>query len=178
MDLLEAIATRRSVRRYRPDPVEEEKIRAVFESARAAPSWANTQCVRYTLVTDPELKAALIDTFSERNPARKGAAVAPCLVVVSALTDRAGFKHGEPVTDKGGYWYMFDAALGVQNLTLAAHALGLGTVHVGWFDAGEAARLLDLPDDEVMVELLPLGYPDHEPRTPPRLPLEELVRRR
>ena len=176
MDVLEAIRTRRSVRQYQARPVDAETLRAVLEAARWAPSWANTQCTRYTVVQDPALKAALIDTFSEKNPARRGAADAPVMVAVSARKGLAGYYHGGPVTDQGDAWTMFDVALAIQNLTLAAHALGLGTVQVGYFDMAKAARLLEIPPDEVMVELIPLGWPAHEPAVPARLLMEELVR--
>jgi len=176
MDLMEAIRNRRSVRRYQARPVDTETLETILEAGRWAPSWANTQCTRYTVVTDSVLKAALIDTFSEKNPARRGAAEAPILLAVSARKALAGYKLGQPVTDKGDGWALFDAALAIQNLTLAAHAHGLGSVQVGYFDAAKAAALLSLPDDEVMVELIPMGYPAHEPAAPARLLLEELVR--
>lgn len=176
MDVLEAIRTRRSIRRYEPRPVDRETLEQVLEAGRWAPSWANTQCTRYTVVTDPVLKAALVDTFSERNPARRGALEAPVLLAVSARRHLAGYKLGQAVTDKGDGWTLFDAALAIQNLTLAAHALGLGTVQVGYFDAAKAADLVGLPEDEEMVELIPLGWPAHDPGAPARLLLDELVR--
>jgi len=57
----------------------------------------------------------------------------------------------------------------------AAHALGLGTVHVGRFDAQKAAQILNVPQDVVVVEMTPLGYPAKEAKTPPRKELPELV---
>jgi nitroreductase len=70
---------------------------------------------------------------------------------------------------------MFDTALAMQNLTLAAHAIGLGTVHLGLFDAKEVARILDVPDGAVVVEMTPLGYPDEQPIVPRRKELSEIV---
>jgi len=177
MDLFEAITTRRSVRRFQDRPVGEDLLERVLEAARWAPSWVNFQPTRYTVVTDPELKARLVDTMSPKNPARKGGLQAPVLIAVSARVGLSGFAGGTALTDKGD-WYMFDAALAVQNLTLAAHALGLGTVQVGLFDAPAAAAVLELPEGEVMVELIPLGWPLFQPKVPPRLPLDQLVRRR
>jgi nitroreductase len=178
MDVFEAIRTRRSIRRFQPRPVGEELLGQVLEAARMAPSWANTQCVRYTVVEDPALKETIVTTFSATNPARVGSMEAPLLLVVSAKTGTSGHKKGTPITDKGDGWAMFDAALAIQNLTLAAHALGLGTVQVGYFDAPRVAALVDLPDDEVAVEVIPLGWPDQAPLPTSRRPLEELVRRR
>jgi nitroreductase len=70
---------------------------------------------------------------------------------------------------------MFDVALAMQNLALAAHALGLGTVHVGLVDAKKAAEILRLPAGMVFVEMTPLGYPNEEPKAPARKALEEIV---
>jgi nitroreductase len=60
-------------------------------------------------------------------------------------------------------------------MALAAHALGLGTVNVGIFDAKKAAEILKLPEDYCVVTLMPLGYPDGEAKTPPRKELAETV---
>ena len=63
----------------------------------------------------------------------------------------------------------------MQNLTLAAHSLGLGTVHVGAFNAKKAADILAVPEGFCVVEMTPLGYPDHEAKAPPRKELSEIA---
>jgi len=91
---------------------------------------------------------------------------------------RSGYTHDEPgqrATDKGDYWYMYDVALAMQNLTLAAHSLGLGTVHVGSFDAKRVAELLGVPAGFVVVAMTPLGYPEREGPPRPRKELSEIV---
>ena len=70
---------------------------------------------------------------------------------------------------------MCDVAIAMQNLVLAAHSLGLGTVHNGLFDAKKAADILEVPDGFCVVELTPLGYPDQEPKVRPRQELSEIV---
>jgi nitroreductase len=70
---------------------------------------------------------------------------------------------------------MFDVALAMQNLTLAAHSLGLGTVHIGAFDARQAASILEVPPGFCIVEMTPLGYPDQEAKDRPRKELSEIV---
>ena len=70
---------------------------------------------------------------------------------------------------------MFDVALAMQNLVLAAHSIGLGTVHVGAFDAQEAAKLLGVPSGIVVVEMTPVGIPQKEGSPPPRKELSQLV---
>ncbi len=70
---------------------------------------------------------------------------------------------------------MFDLGRAMQNVTLAAHALGLGTVHVGAFDTDEVKRILGVPDNVTIVELMPLGWPDETPPVWPRKEISEFV---
>ena len=174
MELLDAIKTRRSIRRYKADPVDDKTLEAVLEAARWAPSWANTQCCRLVVVRDNDVKAKLADALSANNPATEAVRSAPLVVVACAKLGRAGCYRGEPSTNKGD-WFMFDVGLAMENLVLAAHALGLGTVHIGAFDAPKAEEVLGVPDGYCVVEMTPLGYPDQEAKAPPRKELSEIV---
>lgn len=176
MELMEAIRTRRSVRKYTPDSVSDADVETVLDAARWAPSWANTQCVRWIVVRDAEARAALAGTLSSTNPANDAIRTVPVVFVACAETGRAGFKRGEPVTDKGD-WYMYDAASAAHSLTLAAHALGLGTVHVGFFDTQKAQQIVGVPDNVRVVELIPMGHPAEQPHGPGRKELSEIVYR-
>lgn len=69
MDVIEAIKTSRSIRKYKPDPVEEEKLQAVLEAARWNTSWANTQCWEFIVVKNPETKKRLAETLTSWNRA-------------------------------------------------------------------------------------------------------------
>lgn len=174
MDVMQAIRERRSVRHYRPDPVRAEDLQAVLEAARLAPSWANTQCWRFVVVRNLETRAALAAALNPGNPATAAITEAPVVIAACAETGRSGYKRGETTTDKGD-WFMFDVGIAMQNLALAAHSLGLGTVHVGLVDAGKAAGILGLPPGIVFVEMTPLGYPREQPRVIPRKDLSEIV---
>jgi len=174
MEVLEAIKTRRSIRHYKPDAISEEKLNTVLEAARWAPSWKNSQCWRFVIVKDKEKKARLAETLGLGNPAHSAIKESPVIIVAGAEIGKSGFHEGKLITDKGD-WYMFDVALAMQNLTLAAHSLGLGTVHVGRFDAQKAAQILNVPQGVVIVEMTPLGYPAKETKTPPRKELSEFV---
>lgn len=174
MDVIQAIKERRSFRRYKPDPVRQEDLQIVLEAARMAPSWANTQCWKFIVVRDSSTKAKLAGTLNPGNPATAAITEAPIVIAACAETGKAGFKRGEVCTDKGD-WFMFDVGLAMQNLVLAAHSLGLGTVHVGLVDAKKAAEILGLPPGIVFVEMTPLGYPNEQPRAPARKELSEIV---
>jgi nitroreductase len=183
MEVLEAIKTRRSIRRQKPDPIDDETLEKVLEAARWAPSWHNTQCWRFIVVRDSGIKAALAGSLNlmDRdgelvdNPATKAVLQAPVIIVVCAKLGSSGYRHdGTPDTDKGD-WFMFDAALAMQNLVLAAHALGLGTVITGAFDAKKAAEILEVPQGYCVVAMTPLGFPEREGRVTPRKELSEIV---
>ncbi len=175
MEVMQAIKERRSIRKYRPVPISDEAINTVLEAARWAPSWRNSQCWRFIVVRDPGLKEKLAGTLKpESNRGIAAIKDAPVAIVACAHLGESGYYRDEIATDKGD-WFMFDVALAMQNLMLAAHAIGLGTVHIGLFDAGEAARLLDVPDGFVVVEMTPLGYPDEQPAVPKRRELAESI---
>lgn len=176
MELYEAIHGRRSVRKYKPDPVPPEVLGRLLDAAQWAPSWAHTQCCEVVLVTDPQRKAALQASLPGTNPAFKAMVDAPLAVAFCARPGRAGFYRGTAATPRGD-WMMFDAGLAMQNFMLAAHAEGLATVCVGLFDPASAARALGAPEGVEVIALTPLGYPDAEVKVPPRKPRDEFARR-
>lgn len=187
MELFEAINNRRSIRRYTTDPVDDDKVNKILEAGRWAPSWANTQCWRFVVVRDPDIKSRIGQSLMRikrddklvDNPGINAINDVPVLIVVCAETNKSGCKPGEAtskdfVTDKGD-WFMFDTALAVQNMVLAAHGLGLGTVIMGAFDAPMVEEILEIPEGYRVVILLPLGAPAREGKAPPRKELAEIT---
>ena len=176
MDVMEAIRKRKSVRLFQDKPVDDATLNTVLEAASQAPSWSNTQCWRFVVVRDEKTKSALADTANwVNNRGIESSRKAPVLIVACAELNRAGFRDGKANTNKGGYWYMFDVALAMQNMVLAATALGLGTVYLGAFDADKAGAILGLPEGFGVVAMTPLGYPDETPAGRPRKELSEIV---
>ncbi len=174
MELLEAIRTRRSIRRYKSTPVDDKTIDLVLEAARWAPSWKNTQCWRFIAVRDNNIKSQLANITTFNNPSTDAIRNAPVVIVACAELGKSGYSDGQQASDKGD-WYMFDVALAMQNLVLAAHSLGLGTVYNGLFDAKKAATILNVPAGFCVVSLTPLGYPDQEPAPRPRKELAQIA---
>ena len=181
MEVMEAIKTRRSIRKYKTTPVDDKTVELVLEAARWAPSWKNTQCQRFIVVRDNDIKNKLADTLivdpalGDTNPSDSAIREAPVVIVACAELGKSGYMGGKQATDKGDWWYMFDVALAVQNLMLVAHSQGLATVPLGLFDAKRAASILEVPDGFCVVEMTPLGYPDQEPKARPRKELSEIV---
>lgn len=174
MDLLKVIYERRSIRKYKSDNVPEEILMEILNAARFAPSWANTQVCRYIIVKDRDIKERLKETLSPTNPARDAFTQAPIIICQVAQRGISGFRKGEPATNKGD-WYMFDAGIAMEHIVLAAWNFGLGTVHVGSFDAEKAEKILNIPQGFSIVEMTPLGYFDEPPKPTTRKPLEELI---
>lgn len=168
MDIYEAIAARRSIRRYQPDPVEEEKVTRVLDAARLAPSWKNLQCWRFIVVRADAGKAGILSGFDDTNPGKKGITAAPVVIVLCADPQASG-----TMGDKD--YYLVDAGIAMQNLMLAARAEGLGTCWLGEFDENPVKAALGIPATWKIVGMTPLGYPDQDPRPRPRKALEEIL---
>ena len=140
-----------------------------------SPSWANTQTWCFIVVRDDGIKDKLAGTLRSGNPATDAVRNSPITVAFCAEMNRAGCRDGTPVTDKEGYWYMYDSALAMQNLVLMAHSLGIGTVIIGAFDAKKAAEILEVPEGFCVVAMTPLGFPAEEGRPPNRKELSEIT---
>jgi len=190
VEVFDAINTRRSIRNFTDAPVDEATVDKILEAGRWAPSWANMQCWRFVVVRDPKVKAAAAEAMINiqlpdrvvDNPAKKAINTVPVLIAVCAEIGKSGGKPGpnasggefKYVTDKGD-WFMFDTALAVENMCLAIHALGLGTVILGLFDAPAAEKALRVPKGHRVVVLMPVGVPAREGNAPPRKELADLA---
>jgi len=165
MDVFEAIKKRRSVRAYLDKPVEEEKILKILEAARLAPSASNRQEWRFVVVKDKKTRAEL-------KKAAKGQAFvgeAPVVIACCAETDN----H---VMTCGQLCYPIDVAIAIDHMTLSACGLGLGTCWVGAFYEEEVKKILEIPKNIKVVELLCLGYAKEELKQPKeRLSIEEIA---
>ena len=173
-DLMEIIKSRRSIRRYQEKAIPDALLDKLFEAARWAPSWANTQCWHFVVVKDKEIKKKIQEAVSPRNPSSLAIVSAPVLLVVCGQLKRSGYYNDQYPT-KFGDWFMYDLGLATQNLCLTANEAGLGTVIVGLFDHDRVGKIIKLPPEHEVLVLIPLGYPDHEPSPPKRREKQEFV---
>lgn len=178
MEALECIKTRRSIRKFKEEPVAKETVNAIVEAASMAPSWKNTQISRYHIVENKEILQEIAENcvlnfeFNQKTISR-----APQLVVVSMIEKRCGYeKDGSFTTSKEDRWEMFDAGIASQTFCLAAHDLGVGTVILGIFDEDKIAKAISLPEGQKVAALIAMGYPNQECEAPKRKTVEELVR--
>jgi nitroreductase len=173
-DLMNTIQGRRSIRRYQEQDIPDDTLNKLLEAARWAPSWANTQCWNFVVVKDSGIKAKIQQAVSSRNPSSKAIVNAPVLLVVCGQLKRSGY-YNDQFPTKFGDWFMYDLGLATQNLCLAAHDAGLGTVIVGLFDHDKVGEIIKLPSEHEVLVLIPVGYPDHDPSPPKRRELQEFV---
>lgn len=166
MDVFTAIEKRRSIRKYLPKDVEEDKIRKVLEAARLAPSAKNRQEWRFIVVKDKKKREELVQNASPHQPFMLTAPV----IIVAYTTERDYIMRcGVPA-------HYIDIAIALTHIHLQAVEEGLGTCWIGSFDQDKAKEVLGLPKEAEIVQLMALGYPAEDPPQRPRLPLEEIVK--
>ena len=166
MSVMEAIRTRKSVRLFLDQPVEQEKLEQLMEAARLAPSASNRQEWRFVIVREPGTRKLL----SGIGASQAHVYMAPVVIVACADTD-------EHLMQCGQLCYPIDVAVALDHLSLAAVELGLGTCWVGAFDEGKVRQLLGIPAKIRVVALMPLGYPAvAAPVEKDRLQLDNIVK--
>ena len=158
MDVFEAIKTRRSIRKYRPEAIPDEKLGMILEAARLAPSAGNRQPWRFIPVQDADRKKAVAEI------ANKQAFLEDASAIVVAV--------GDP--DVSARWHEKDPMIALEHMVLAATALGYGTCWIGAFDEDAVKHLLKISARMKVVALLPIGVPDEKPGPKPRKPPSEL----
>lgn len=166
MEFADLIAARYSVRAYKSDPVEDEKLQAVLNAARLAPTACNKQPMRFVVIhtvgKQQELKRIYgAEWFTQP----------PIVICVCAIASEAWVRGSDSkVHDQ------IDAAIAMDHLILAAANEGLGTCWICAFDPSAAREVLGLPDGVEPIAFTPLGYPADSPRAKTRKCVEELVR--
>lgn len=168
MDIFQVFRDRRSIRKYKDNLVEAEKIERILDAARLAPSWKNMQCWRFLVLTDAERRARVLEAFPDDNPGKKAITSAPVLIVVCGNPDESEVENGID-------YFVADVAIAFEHLCLAAHALGLGTCWMGWYNEKQIKHTLGIPEEIRIVGITPLGYPDQEPKPRPRKQLSDIA---
>lgn len=165
MDVMKAIETRRSIRRYLDKPVEDEKLKKVLEAGRLAPSARNNQEWKFVVVRDPAKRREMMAATTKGQVfVGQAPIVIACCAVDAERLMSCGQKAG-PI----------DVAIAVDHMTLAAVELGLGTCWVCAFNEAPVKKALKIPNGPRVIALLTLGYPESQPAPTPRKPLDEIV---
>ena len=164
MDTLEAIRTRRSIRRYKAQAIREAELRTIVAAGMSAPSAGNEQPWHFIVIKDRRL----LEAIPRLNPYAAMARDASVAILVCGDLRLERFK---------GFWVQ-DCAAATQNMLLAAHALGLGAVWTGIYPLPDRVegfkKLFNLPEDVIPFALIPLGYPDQAYRSEDRFKPERI----
>ena len=160
MDVLQAIKERRSIRQYSEEVISEDQMRQILEAGRWAPSRGNSQPWKFIVLNDEQIRRELAEVI----PTGKFIAQAPQGIAI--VVDPKISKHPEQ-----------EGAAAIQNILLAAHALGLGACWIsvrGTDWAETAAKVLGIPDEEWLISVVSIGYPAEAPEKP-RKGLDEIT---
>ncbi len=176
MELDKVIEKRQSVRSFDGRPVDVELVRKAIAAAQMAPTWKNSQTGRYYVVMEKEnldrFRAECLHPYNAKNSAEAAA-----LIVTSYVGNISGFrKDGSRDNELGNEWGAYDLGLQNANLLLKATELGLSTLVMGLRDADRIREMLGVPENEIIVSVIALGYPDAVTERPARKPLEEIVK--
>jgi nitroreductase len=164
MDVFEAIMNRRSVRRYKPDAVPRELTEKMLDAARWAPSGSNIQPWKFIVIEEKKI----LDLVRKVSPGYLGET--PLAILVCSDRDKEYRRGGALGRD---YLSVADCSMAVENMLLAAHALGLGTCVVKSFARTAVKEFLEIPEGIEPELLVIVGYPTHVPAPPARIPLGE-----
>jgi len=165
MNVIKVIDKRYSVRAYKPDPIEDEKLLAVLNAARMAPTANNRQPFRIIVAHTAGKEQEFLGIYS-----KPWFVQAPIILCVCGLA-------GEAWVRRDGRQYLYvDAAIVMDHMVLAAYNFGLGTCFIAAFDEMNARKVLAIPDEAEPILFTPLGYPGDKPRIKSRKELSDLVR--
>ncbi len=167
MEFFEVLRRRHSIRSYQKRAVEEEKIKAIMEAVRSAPSAGNLQAYEVLVVLD-EVKKTEVARWAL---SQWFIAEAPAVFVFFANPSRSAVKYGK----RGAELYCIqDATTACAYAQLSAVALGLGTCWVGAFEESGLKASLSTPREWKPIAILTVGYPAEEPIPTPRRSIEDI----
>ncbi len=202
MEFDQVVNARRSIRKFKSDPIQDDTIQAILKAGRRAPSVANIQSTRYVIIKSLEMKSKLNEytlPFVKEAPV-----VIACCADTKAWTDMG--ERLLQLTDSGAFngiyeetrqrmdhyeqngkmervmnaqianYYLWQhAAIAIDHMSLKAVDLGLGSCWIGFIDRGKVKELLELDDNYEVVAFLLIGYADQNPPLRPRLAVDDLI---
>ena len=201
MELIETIQSRRSIRKFKTDPIPDQYITDLIEAGRLAPSGSNLQATRYVIIKSPEARSRLagctpspfvtkapliIACLIDKQVLNTTAARSKELIESNAFvdtplanmsTDSESLKKRRKEMDEESLksYLSLNATIALEHIALRAVDLGLGSCWIMMFDSKKAKEILGLDERYDVVALLPIGYPDQNPSQRPRLQLDELI---
>ena len=159
MSPVDVILSRRSIRRYEQKEIPKHILDKILEAGRQAPSAANRQPWHFIVVTDNQIKKALSKWLFTRHIKNSAVTIVGC--ANTGLLDRK--------------WSSIGTSIALQNMVIAAWAMGVGSCWIGGFKEDKVKQLLNIPDKWKVVALVSFGYPSEKPHPKRRKPIQKIV---
>lgn len=163
MTVMEAIRQRHVARAFLNRPIETEKLEQIMEAGRLAPTASNEQNRILIAVTDADLRNQLVDACK----GQKFVGEAPAVLIACAYGDRT-MVCGQSARS-------MDCAIAMSFMRLEAVELGLQGCWLGWFESDKVRKILNIPDDYVVVAVMPIGYPIKDGKPSIKKSKEEVI---
>lgn len=198
MELLDAMKSRRSIRKFKPEPIPEEFINELLKAAQMAPSGSNTQPTRFVIVKNETVRAQLSEATPLPFVYQAPVVLVACVDLESFANagirmqelQEAGAFAGTPLENMSSEsyakrrsmdklaaeaYFRLNAAIAIDHVTLRAVDLGLGTCWIMMFDQEKVKQILNLGEKYNVVALIPVGYPGQNPEARPRIDLSQIL---
>ena len=176
MDLIEGIKTRRSIRQFNNKKIDINIVKEIVDICQYSPSWKNTQTVRYNYI---ENKNLINDIANHIGHDWNKKIILKCqgLMILSTINNISGYeKDGTPSTPKGSHFESFDAGIYANTFVLTCHNFNIGTVIMGIFNEDNIKTIINLPYNESISCIIPMGYFDEAPQAPHKKLKDEVLR--
>lgn len=168
--VIDCLMNHRSIRKFKPDPIDPETLDLILRAGTRAASAGNLQPYALVVIDNPKK----LEKMRFKAPAAIIALIDQYRLKRWFELNDAPFYNDQAINLFISYW---DAVIALQNIVIAAESLGLGTVYVGMILSTDVQELLKAPKYVAPAGLVFLGYPDESPQLRPRLPLEAVVHR-
>ena len=166
MSVEEIINNRRSVRKFKTDPITAEQVDRLLNAAQIAPSAGNQQPLEVIVVTEDK------DRLIEATGRQKFIVDAPVVFIILSNNKDTVNRYKRRGAD---LYHMQDTAASVQNVLLLAKSFGLDTCWIGAFDESMIKSLFNIPEGVRPVAIIPIGYGDVDPEGPGRKDIKEII---
>lgn len=173
---MEIIEKRRSIRKYKDSPIDDELIKKLIKSASLAPSGSNTQPWHFIIVDDADLRKKIAKVSHNQSWMVSAPVIIICVADIrSRISDNEIVSLDEETSLFELKQIIRDTAIAIQQLVLEAVDNGLGTCWVAWYKQDELRPILKIPNDKFVVAIVTVGYADENPKQRPRKNIEELI---
>ena len=159
MSLIEVVLSRKSIRRYEQKEIPRDVLDKILEAGRQAPSAANKQPWHFIVLTDSKIKRGLSKGLFNR-------------FIKDAPVTVVGCAHKDLIAGK---WSIVSTTIALQNMVIAAWAMGVGSCWIGDFKEEKVKKLLSIPENWNVVALVSFGYPAEKPHSRKKKSMEEIV---